>query len=144
MRATRQPGTRIERRAAAAMERKAMETGQWGEWEKFALPHGIPGTNGWCRQIRECYRNMLYAVLVRPVETPQGQVLHCAIRTISHLEPPWRDKQRIKNELFGAERIAVEVMPKESNKVDEADMYHMWVLPAGMTLPFGLKGEEGP
>jgi len=52
------------------------------------------------------------------------------------------DKQRIKNECFGAERVAVEVMPSAANLVDAADMYHMWVLPAGFSFDFGLGDEE--
>jgi len=134
-------GTRDQRRAAYAMERQAIRSGKWGAWDRIDLPHGIPGT-GWCRRIRYAYRNQLYAVLVRPVPTQEGEVLHCAIRTASNLEPPWRDKQRIKDELFGTERVAVEVMPARSNLVDEADMYHMWVLPEGASLPFGLANEE--
>lgn len=99
---------------------------------------GIPGSTGWCREVRRAYRNRLYVVLVRPIRLPDGEGAHLAIRTASNAEPPWRDKQRIKNELFGAGRIAVEVMPNEAHKVDEADMYHMWVLPIGASLPFGL------
>ena len=76
---------------------------------------------------------------MRPVETSCGLVLHCAIRTASGFEPPWRDKQRIKNELFGEDRTAVEVMPPTDELVDAADMYHMWILPAGFHMPFGLK-----
>ena len=136
--------TREQCRLAAKIERKAFDSGEWGLWETFELPAGIPGGNGWTRKIRWCYRNLLYAVLVRPVPTDNGVIMHCAIRTISHLEPPWRHKQRIKNELFGKDRTAVEVMPAEKNLVDAADMYHMWVLPAGWTLPFGLSAEEKP
>lgn len=134
-------GSRTERRWAAARERKAMLTGKWEPFERIELPNGGPGI-GWLRQVRYAFRNDLYAVLCRPVSTRAGEVVHCAIRTASNLEPPWRDKQRIKNECFGVDRLAVEVMPAEVNKVDEADMYHMWVMPPGFAFDFGLKGEE--
>ncbi|MGR9527665.1 DUF7694 domain-containing protein (plasmid) [Priestia megaterium] len=49
-----------------------------------------------------------------------------------------KEKQRIKNEIFGEEYTAIEVFPKESELVDEANMYHLWVLPKGMNLPFGI------
>lgn len=134
-------GTRNERRATLALERKAVKTGNWGAWERIELPEGGPGF-GWLRAVRYAFKNDLYAVLCRPVTTMNGEVVHCAIRTASNLEPPWRDKQRIKNECFGADRVAVEVMPSAANMVDAADMYHMWVLPLGFSFDFGLGGEE--
>ena len=135
-------GSRNQRRLAVARERKEIVTGKWEPFERIELPHGIAPGGGWIGQIRYAFRNDLYAVLCRPVSTRAGEVVHCAIRTASNLEPPWRDKQRIKNECFGADRVAVEVMPSESNLVDAADMYHMWVMPQGFTFDFGLGGEE--
>ena len=134
-------GTRDQRRHAVSLERKAIRSGQWGDWRCTPLPNGIPGGNGWCAEIDVAYANDLYAVLVRPLETEWGTVMHCAIRTASNLEPPWRDKQRIKNELFGANSVAVEVMPRDVEVVDQADMYHMWVLPDGFYLPFTIWSE---
>ena len=127
---------RQDRRAAKAAERKGLSC-NWGDWRETRLPTGIPGGNGWCREVRKVYANNLYAVLVRPFVDENGlDVIHCAIRTASQLEPPWRDLQRIKNELFGAEATAVQVMPPQSELVDEADMYHMWIL--STRLPFTL------
>lgn len=130
-------GTREQRRHAYALERRAKKTGNWGAWERTDLPHGLPGT-GWTRDVRYVVKNSLYVALVRPLAVEWGEVHHLAIRTASNLEPPWRDKQRIKNELFGADYTALEVMPPEDELVDEADMYHMWVLPLAMRLPFTL------
>lgn len=131
-------GTRVQRRHAARLEQRAIKTGLWGEWERTALPHGIPGADGWCAEIREVFKNNLYVVLVRLVATEWGEVQHLAIRTASSLEPPWRDMQRIKDELFGPWRTAVEVQPPAAELVDAADMYHLWVLPDGFRLPFTL------
>ena len=105
-----------------------------------SFPFSRPG-RGWLREVRWAWANDLYAILCRPVHTEIGDVIHCSIRTASNLEPPWRDKQRIKNELFGEDRVAVEVMPAASKLVDEADMYHMWVLPEGYQMPFCLRNE---
>lgn len=131
-------GTRQQRRHAKALERKAFATGKWGEWRCTPTPQGMPDGKGWVREIRFVYANDIYAVLERPMMTPWGFVRHLAIRTASNLEPPWRDKQRIKNELFGEFETAIEVMPPKSEVVDQADMYHMWILPAEMPLPFSL------
>lgn len=50
----------------------------------------------------------------------------------------WRDAQRVKNELVGQDRVAVEVYPAQMEVADEANMFHLWVLPAGFQLPFSL------
>lgn len=128
---------RREHRISRALERRGLK-GDWGDWRKTPLPTGIPGGNGWCREIREAWANNLYAVLIRPFVDANGdEVIHLAIRTISQLEPPWRDMQRIKNEICGEEATAVSVMPPASELVDEADMYHMWALSS--RLPFSLR-----
>lgn len=127
---------RRDRLAARSMERRGL-SGDWGQWRITPTPNGVPGGHGWTRDIREAWANNLYAVLVRPFVDERGHpVTHLAIRTASNLEPPWRDMQRIKNEIVGAEATAVQVMPPESELVDEADMYHMWVL--STRLPFTL------
>jgi hypothetical protein len=51
----------------------------------------------------------------------------------------WRDYQRIKNELCDPEREAVEIYPPESNLVDTANQFHLWVLPTGVTCPVGFR-----
>lgn len=129
--------SRQARQWARTREKQAIKTGDWGPWDRIDLPDGIPG-GGWCRDIRFAASNRLYAVLCRPLATKWGTVIHCAIRTASNLEPPWRDKQRIKDELFGPEFTAVEVMPPRDEIIDEADMYHIWVMLSGARLPFTL------
>ncbi|MCM2294783.1 hypothetical protein NAC44_20870 [Allorhizobium sp. BGMRC 0089] len=127
---------RQQRRAGRALEHKGLK-GDWGLWRITSLPDGIPGGTGWCKQVREARANNLYVVLIRPFADEQGnEVIHLAIRTASQLEPPWREMQRIKNEICGEEATAVQVMPPASELVDEADMYHMWVL--SCRLPFTL------
>ena len=129
--------SRQERIAAVRRESAARRNGRWDEWRRTELPCGAPGT-GWLRDIRYVFANILYVVLCRPMRTEIGEVIHCAIRTASNREPPWRDKQRIKNECFGEDRVAVEVMPAAADVVDGADMYHIWIMPEGYGFPFGL------
>lgn len=54
----------------------------------------------------------------------------------------WAEKQRIKNELFGENRAAVEVFPKEKRLVDTCDVYHLWVFDKKFDLPFGIHPKE--
>ena len=49
----------------------------------------------------------------------------------------WRQFQRIKNELAGEQREALEIYPAESRLVDEANSYHLWVMPTGEKVPVG-------
>lgn len=87
------------------------------------------------------FRNGIYTVHVRYMdERGMNGAVHLSIR---HNERKairdWRHFQRIKNEFVGTERTAVEVYPPESQLQDEANQYHLWVLPIGVTMPFGFK-----
>ncbi|CEG25989.1 DUF7694 domain-containing protein [Bacillus sp. B-jedd] len=123
---------RAERRRAA----RRFEPGP--PWIKHATPSIQLLANGWFAEVERVYSNREYAVLIRTADTEWGPVEHAAIRNVASSDITWAEKQRIKNEIFGPERIAIEVFPKESELVDEANMYHLWVLPEGMTLPFGI------
>lgn len=50
----------------------------------------------------------------------------------------WSDMQRIKDELFGSDRVAIQVFPATEDLVDEANMYWMWLLPEGVRFHFKL------
>lgn len=51
----------------------------------------------------------------------------------------WRALQRIKNELCGPEREAVEIYPADSRLVDVSNTYHLWVLAEGARFPWGFQ-----
>lgn len=51
----------------------------------------------------------------------------------------WRDLQKIKNELVGAENEGMELYPAESRLVDSANQYHLFVFKsADIRCPFGF------
>ncbi len=54
----------------------------------------------------------------------------------------WAEKQQIKDELFGKNRVAIEVYPKEDRMVNSADVYHLWVFDKKFNLPFGIHDKE--
>jgi hypothetical protein len=97
--------------------------------------------NGWFGELDRCFVDIdnIYCVMVRTVETEWGLVEHACIRNVRNTDIPWSEKQRIKDEIFGPERTAIEVFPSASQLVDEANMYHFWVLPESLKLPFSLK-----
>lgn len=97
--------------------------------------------NGWFGEMDRCFVDLEneYCVMVRTIATEWGLVEHACIRNTPNTDIPWIEKQRIKNEIFGIDRTAIEVFPAESQLVDDANMYHFWVLPETLTLPFTLK-----
>lgn len=108
-------------------------------WVQHPSPKQLGKGTGWCGELDRVFRQgNEYVVMVRDVETDWGIIQHACIRNTENTDIPWAEKQRIKNELFGAELIAVEVFPKESELVDQANMYHLWILPTDMNLPFGI------
>lgn len=103
----------------------------------------------WMPQMDRCwFSDDGYQVTSRILITTWGKVEHAAITYKGYsetefsmdgkLDIPWAVKQEIKNEVFGENRLAIEVFPTESNKVDVMDVYHLWVFPKGYALPFGI------
>jgi hypothetical protein len=131
---------RAARRAAQSKNRRSVRTGEWQPWQSEKAPRdcGHAG-RGWFGELDRAWSNGIYAVMSRAVQTQWGEVEHVCIRNVGNSDIPWRDKQRIKDELFGADRVAVEVFPESGDLVDDAGMYHLWILPAGYRLPFSLK-----
>ena len=81
----------------------------------------------------ECWINSRYMVYVyRGKQVPQELVEDMIWLSIKRLDKEpihdWRDLQRIKNELVGEENEAVELYPKESRMVDQANQFHLWVV----------------
>lgn len=51
----------------------------------------------------------------------------------------WAMFQRVKNDIYGPDRVALEVYPSETNKQDVANMYWLWVLPEEYDCPIEIK-----
>lgn len=133
---------------AAASNPATDRPAEWGPWEwrpQVTDPRNRQRRAGEARGIhppegltRACL-NHVYSVMFFEKPSAWGLIDHLMIRR--HDEGtyvPWADKQRIKDELLGPDRVAVEVYPVRADLVDDANIYHLWVLPAGFELPFGL------
>jgi hypothetical protein len=85
-------------------------------------------------------KNDRYTVTVKPLsDAGMDGVVHISIRNSARSAVrDWRDFQRIKNEVVGPEREALEVYPRESRLIDTSNQYHLWVLPVGEDIPFGF------
>lgn len=143
--------TRAERREAQRIAAKSLErwnkhkpdaeerAGGWPEWTPFECLHI---EDDLCTAIgcHEIWCNSRYQVQVRRLIASPGYppMVHLSIKT--HSKAPardWRDYQRIKNELCGAEAEGVELYPAESRLMDEANQFHLYVIAPGNRFPFG-------
>ena len=107
---------------------------------------------GWQGDMDRCWidndRNI--CVCSRMIRTKFGNVEHVTITrgmgtSDGSGEVSWAEKMRIKDELFGENRFAIEVFPKRKNLVDVMDVYHLWVFDKKLEMPFGIgKGEYVP
>lgn len=115
------------------------------QWIRELSPADREYGDGWCRQLDRCFRKeRKYVVMTRQIETEWGLVTHATIRNRDNTDIPWMEKQKIKNELFGRESVAIEVFPVESRLINQANSYHLWVLPEAFSLPFGIHEKDNP
>ena len=120
-------------RASKANGRKKIREG-WTKFEPGPCPIG---------RVTDCYEtwtNSMYVVFRCVKEdTDWGLVERLMIRRNDESSAvSWSDMQRIKNELCGKDKTAIQVYPPASEVVDFANIYHLWVLPIGFVLPFSL------
>lgn len=135
------PANRNARRVFARHVGRMVRTSQQLQQHApfMAAPPPPSSGEGWFGQIDRAWTNGWYAVLGRPVQTAWGEVLHLAVRDLPNGRLLWHELQWIKDRIVGFDRVAVEVYPAAVDLVDDANMFHLWVLPAGFNLPFNLK-----
>lgn len=123
--------SRHERRDALKAEQRRRKSGDWPPWETLRFPRGTISTKGWAAEFETVHRNWVFSVLDRAL--PCG-VRHLAITSLTEVRPTWWEMQRIKNELAGETATAVEVYPPQSEVIDQANMFHLWVLPQPLSF----------
>lgn len=90
-----------------------------------------------------CVGDIDYQVVVDDRTTPWGTVRHLEIsRKDNQPVHSWWDLQYIKNALCGAHRAAMEIYPTWDRVIDVQHAYHLWVLPADFTIPFGIHEKD--
>lgn len=84
--------------------------------------------------------NSHYVVHRHLLEGKEDGAIHLSIRDHKRRAVrDWRHLQRIKNELAGLDREAIEIFPPDDQLIDTANQYHLFVLPKGQTTPFTWK-----
>ncbi len=119
-----------DRKRLIARERKLRRTGDWGTWERLENPYRFQP--GWLGEVDHVRKNQVFSVLVRDV----GTAIHLGISSLTGDRPTFHEMQRIKNDLAGENATGVEVYPPAGELVDEAEMFHLWIIFGG--LPFSL------
>lgn len=75
------------------------------------------------------YQNNKYIVQVFVSQIRNGRRYKKIMIRRSDSEPiySWQDLFRIKNELFGEEKEAIQFFPKKSELIDQANLYWLWI-----------------
>jgi len=108
-------------------------------WTKFEFSKQVVGPDKVVRDLEDqvvMATNSRFAVTITDLGQDQFWLSFKNRDRSAHHD--WRDIQRMKNELVGPEREAFEIYPAESRLHDTADQFHLWVLPAGESVPFGF------
>lgn len=100
--------------------------------ERKGLQNHPMATKGLLR----AFVNSVYSV--QEIDALNGMVVLMIKRHDNKPIREWSSMQAIKNAIVGPEREAVEIYPPDSELVDVANMYHLWVLPEGQRLGFGF------
>ena len=112
-------------------------------WIEKPSPKSMRTGDGWFGQMDKSYTyNGEYAAITREINTEWGKIIHCAFRNKAGTEITWKEKQWLKDTLFGEDRVAIEVFPQKDRLVDAANMYHIWVFEKGFELPFGIHKKD--
>lgn len=120
--------TRLDRRLAAKVAKKAFIKNNWGEWN-FKFPRftqaglDIPYSESGLTQA--CF-NLVFSV--QEYQVP-GAYTRLMVRRHDQQRIQWAELQRIKNELYGEEVLGIQCFPRQSKLVDVAMMYWMYLIP---------------
>jgi hypothetical protein len=129
-------GNRVQLPTSLGMiELKSVPNPRWQKLHQVELSEDVKQQKWREESPDSVWHNDQYEMLVygagRRQHTPVHQALRpCAIRN-------WRHFQQMKNEIAGAEREGLELFPREGRLADNANQYHLWVMPAGMEVPIG-------
>ena len=112
------------------------------EWTKFEKMKVNPDLVG---HVDEVWKNNRYEVQLEFMDKKKGKdgFVWLQLKDVNkEAIHDWREMQKIKNEIMGDEREAVELFPAESRLVDTSNQFHLFVMPLGEKCGFGY-GQRG-
>lgn len=133
---------RKQRRAGQSIHekevKKAFLANDWGIWEDITNLFKLKmGDRPESFRMKKYVKNNIYSVQL--IDSKDGLLIGIR-RHDQSIDVPWAHKQRIKNEIMGPEFQAIEVFPKVSELVDDANMYWIWIVNINIDLKTALRG----
>ena len=86
------------------------------------------------------FKNNRYIVMIYDnTKTTHGNAISALVQKLDNtpITNHWKEMQNIKNQIFGKETTAVEYYPKESELIDDHNIYWMWIFPENI-LPIPI------
>lgn len=117
-----------KRRRKLAEQVLRLEPGIFMPIDLFCAPF-IP------KGMTRAFKNNRYVVMIYDdTETTHGKAIQVLVQRHDDSSIPrhWAEMQNIKNELFGKEVTAIEYYPKESELIDDHNIYWLWIYPDGV------------
>jgi len=81
------------------------------------------------------FRNTRYTVMIYDdIQTTKGAAIQALIQNHKNLpiQNHWSEIQKIKNDIFGEEAMAIEYYPAESELINHHNIYWIWIFPDGV------------
>jgi len=129
-------GSLIHERIKEANRRLKMPVGPWKE-----IDLSLRFKPKW---MTRAFSNNRYVVMIDDNSpTTAGNAIRAMIQKnndtpiLNH----WSEIQKIKNELFGKEVTAIEYYPKESELINDHNIYWLWIFPDGV-IPTMVNNES--
>lgn len=125
------------------LEIEAKADAKWVPLKKLAIPKGIFDLHvaNNLKAPDELWSNDIYEVFVHYSEDEALGGRHLSIKRYDRAAVHnWRHFQQIKNEICGDFFEAVELYPSEARIADNANQYHLFVMPEGVDIPIGFAG----
>ena len=124
-------------KAAQELHKMRRMSKVWTPWREVTITDEIRNTGPQMEHVDKIYANSKFEVQTFNCATSIGGVVQVVIAHHGHLLPvTWNDVLRIKNEIFGADQLGVEIYPREV--VSKMNIRILWILPVGTDLPYGL------
>lgn len=135
--------TRSERRQMKRAKEKHVKSLMKGGYNKFRDVTNDPHTQDVIARTGikpdQVFMNNMFVVQVYKHDNEWGADRVMIRWSDARPDHDWSLFQKIKNDIFGPERVALEVYPAESNRQDVANVYWLWVLPQGFDCPIEVK-----
>lgn len=116
-----------KQRIAKAKTKFKLPVGEWKEVDMSKANHP-----DW---MTRSFINNRYVVMIGDeIKTTKGFAIQALIQ--KHDDSPiknhWSELQKIKNQIFGEDKTAIEYYPAVNDLIDDYNIYWLWIFPEGV------------